>query len=142
MLEKPKVKKVNYGKATRYSFAKVDETAPLPYLLQIQKEPYEQFLKEGIKEVLDEVSPIVDYSDKAELYFLDYRLDPNIKHTEDECRKSRLSYTMPLKVKARLVIKETGEVIEQEVYFGIDRKVLSVYNILERMYPLYPEDDE
>ena len=118
MLEKPKVKKVNYGKATRYSFAKVDETAPLPYLLQIQKEPYEQFLKEGIKEVLDEVSPIVDYSDKAELYFLDYRLDPNIKHTEDECRKSRLSYTMPLKVKARLVIKETGEVIEQEVYFG------------------------
>ncbi len=117
MLEKPKVKKVNYGKAVRYSFAKVDEKAQLPYLLQIQKDPYKEFLTNGIKEVLEEVSPIVDYSDKAELYFLEHRLEP-AKHDEDYCRKSRLSYTMPLKVKARLVIKETGEVIEQEVYLG------------------------
>ncbi len=118
MLEKPKVKKVNYGKATRYSFAKVDETAPLPYLLQIQKDPYEQFLREGIKEVLDEVSPVVDYSDKAEVYFLDYKLEPNTKYTEEDCRRKGISFTEPLKVKARLVIKETGEVIEQEVYLG------------------------
>ncbi len=118
MHEKPKVKKVNYGKSVRYSFAKVDETAPMPYLLQIQKDPYKEFLTNGIKEVLEEFSPIVDYSDKAELYFLEHRLEPNIKHTEDDCRKSRLTYTMPLKVKARLVLKETGEVIEQEVYMG------------------------
>ena len=118
MLENPKVKKVNYGKAERYSFAKVEEKATLPYLLHIQKEPYKQFLTQGIKEVLEEVSPIVDYSDKAELYFLEPRLEPNTKHTEDDCRKSRLSYTMPLKVKARLVLKESGEVIEQEVYLG------------------------
>ena len=118
MQEKPKVKKVNYGKAERYSFAKVEENAPLPYLLQVQKEPYKQFLSEGIKEVLEEVSPIVDYSDKAELYFLEHKLEPNTKHTEEDCRKSRLSYTMPLKVKARLVLKESGEVIEQEVYLG------------------------
>ena len=117
MLEKPKVKKVNYCKATRYSFAKVDEDAPLPYLLQIQKDPYKEFLTNGIKEVLEEVSPIVDYSDKAELYFLEHRIEAP-KYSEDYCRKSRLSYTMPLKVKARLVIKETGEVIEQEVYMG------------------------
>ena len=118
MQESPKVKVVNYGKATRHSFAKVDENAQLPYLLHIQKEPYKQFLNQGIKEVLEEVSPIVDYSDKAELYFLEHRLEPNTKHTEDDCRKSRLSYTMPLKVKARLVLKESGEVIEQEVYLG------------------------
>ena len=118
MFENPKVKKVNYGKAERYSFAKVEENATLPYLLHIQKEPYKQFLTQGIKEVLEEVSPIVDYSDKAELYFLEPRLEPNTKHTEDDCRKSRLSYTMPLKVKARLVLKESGEVIEQEVYLG------------------------
>ena len=118
MLDEPKVKKVNYGKTERYSFAKVDENVELPYLLEIQKEPYKEFLEKGIGEVLEEVSPIVDYSDKAELYFLDYKLEPNTKHTEDDCRKSRLSYTMPLKVKARLILKETGEVIEQEVYLG------------------------
>ena len=119
MLEKIKVKEVNYGKAKRYSFAKVDEKSILPNLLDIQKKPYKEFLAEGIKEVLEEVSPIVDYSDKAELYFLDYRLDKqNMKHTEEECRRSRLNYTMPLKVQARLVLKETGEVIEQEVYLG------------------------
>ena len=118
MLEKPKVKEVSYGKAKRFSFAKVEENAPLPYLLQIQKDPYKEFLTQGIKEVLEEVSPIVDYSDKAELYFLEHKLEPNTKHSEDDCRKSRLSYTMPLKVKARLVLKESGEVIEQEVYLG------------------------
>ncbi len=118
MLEKPKVKKVNYGKAERYSFAKVEENAELPYLMQIQKDPYKEFLTNGIKEVLEEVSPIVDYSDKAELYLLEHRFENEIKHTEDECRKSRLSYTRPLKVKARLVLKESGEVIEQEVYLG------------------------
>ncbi|MGN1223413.1 MAG: DNA-directed RNA polymerase subunit beta [Christensenellales bacterium] len=118
MQDKPKVKKVNYGRAERYSFAKVDENAELPYLLQIQKEPYKRFLDEGIKEVLEEVSPIVDYSDKAELYFLEHKLEPNTKHSEDDCRKSRLSYTQPLKVKARLVLKESGEVIDQEVYLG------------------------
>lgn len=118
MLDEPKVKKVNYGKVERYSFAKVEENVELPYLLQIQKEPYKEFLEKGIGEVLEEFSPIVDYSDKAELYFLDYRLEPNTKHTEEDCRKSRLSYTMPLKVKARLILKETGEVIEQEVYLG------------------------
>ena len=119
MLEKPKIKKVNYGKAERYSFAKVEENAILPDLLDIQRKPYKQFLTEGIKEVLEEFSPIVDYSDKAELHFLDYRLDyASIKHDEEDCRRSRLNWTVPLKVNARLILKETGEIIEQEVYMG------------------------
>ena len=102
-----KPKKVKYGKAERMSFAKIEEKlSAMPFLLEIQKEPYKQFLTQGIKEVLEEVSPIVNYSDKAELYFLEPKLEPNTKHTEDDCRKSRLSYTMPLKVKARLVLKE------------------------------------
>ena len=113
-----KIKKVKYGNAERYSFAKIDETVEPPYLLEIQKKPYQDFLKKGIGEVLDEYSPIVDYSDKAELYFTGYSIGDKPKYTKEECRRSRLNYTIPLKVNARLVIKETGEVIEQEVFMG------------------------
>ncbi len=112
-----KVKKVKYGKAERYSFAKIEEKFPQPYLLEIQKKPFKQFLEKGIRDVLDEYSPIVDYSGKCELYFLDYSLGEP-KHTIEECRRSRLNYTIPLKVKARLVKTETGEVIDQEVFMG------------------------
>ena len=91
------VKKVKYGKAERYSFEKVEEKFPQPYLLEIQKTPYKQFLEKGIKDVLDEYSPIVDYSGKCELYFLDYSLGEP-KHSIEECRRSRLNYTIPLKV--------------------------------------------
>ena len=113
-----KIKKVKYGSAERYSFAKIDETVEPPYLLEIQKKPYKEFLEKGIGEVLEEYSPIVDYSDKAELYFLGYTVENKPKYTKEECKRARQNYTIPLKVNARLVIKETGEVIEQEVFMG------------------------
>ena len=113
-----KIKKVKYGSAERYNFAKVDEEVEPPYLLDIQKKPYQEFLKKGIGEVLEEYSPIVDYSDKAELYFTGYSIADKPKYTKEECRRSRLNYTIPLKVNARLVLKETGEVIEQEAFMG------------------------
>ena len=113
-----KIKKVRYGSAERYSFAKVEEDIEPPYLLDIQKKPYQEFLKHGIGEVLDEYSPIIDYSDKAELYFTGYTIGDKPKYTKEECRRSRLNYTVPLKVNARLVLKETGEVIEQEAFMG------------------------
>ena len=112
-----KVKKVKYGKAERYSFEKVEEKFEQPYLLEIQKKPYKEFLERGIQEVLDEYSPIVDYSGKCELQLLGYELGEP-KHTIEDCRRSRLNYTIPLKVKARLVKTETGEVIDQEVFMG------------------------
>ena len=118
MQEALKIKKVKYGTAERYSFAKIDETIEPPYLLEIQKKPYKEFLEKGIGEVLEEYSPIVDYSDKAELYFLGYSVDQTPKYTKEECRRARQNYTVPLKVNARLVLKETGEVIEQEVFMG------------------------
>ncbi|MBO7508125.1 MAG: DNA-directed RNA polymerase subunit beta, partial [Clostridia bacterium] len=118
MQEALKIKKVKYGNAERYSFAKIDETVEPPYLLEIQKKPYKEFLEKGIREVLDEYSPIVDYSDKAELYFLGYNVDGKPKYTKEECRRARQNYTIPLKVNARLVFKETGEVIDQEVFMG------------------------
>src|SRR5574344_1592710 len=113
-----KIKKVKYGSAERYSFAKIDEDIEPPYLLEIQKKPYQEFLTKGIGEVLDEYSPIVDYSDKAELYFTGYNVGDKPKWSKEECRRSRLNYTIPLKVNARLVIKETGEVIDQEAFMG------------------------
>ena len=118
MQEALKIKKVQYGSAERYSFAKIDEIAEPPYLLEIQKKPYKEFLEKGIGEVLDEYSPIVDYSDKAELYFTGYTVENKPKYTKEQCRRSRQNYTVPLKVNARLVLKETGEVIEQEVFMG------------------------
>ncbi|MBR4124044.1 MAG: DNA-directed RNA polymerase subunit beta, partial [Clostridia bacterium] len=118
MQETLKIKKVKYGNAERYSFAKIDETVEPPYLLEIQKKPYKEFLEKGIGEVLEEYSPIVDYSDKAELYFTGYSVDSKPKYTKEECRRARQNYTTPLKVNARLVLKETGEVIEQEVFMG------------------------
>ena len=113
-----KIKKIKYGNAERYSFAKIDEQIEPPYLLEIQKKPYKEFLTKGIGEVLEEYSPIVDLSDKAELYFTGYSVGDKPKYTKEECRRSRVNYTVPLKVNARLVIKETGEVIEQEVFMG------------------------
>lgn len=113
-----KIKKMKYGKAERYNFAKREEKFETPYLLAVQKEPYKEFLEKGIGQVLDEYSPIVDYSGKAELYFLGYSVGDSPKHTKEECRRSRLNYTVPLKVKARLVKTETGEVLEQEVFMG------------------------
>ncbi len=118
MQEALKIKKVKYGNAERYSFAKIDETVEPPYLLEIQKKPYKEFLEKGIGEVLEEYSPIVDYSDKAELYFTGYSVDKKPKYTKEECRRARQNYTVPLKVSARLVLKETGEVIEQDVFMG------------------------
>lgn len=113
-----RIKKEKYGKTERYNFARVSEKLELPYLLEIQRKPYKEFLTKGIGEVLEEYSPIVDYSGKAELYFLGYTISDVPKYSKEECRRSRLNYTIPLTVKARLVIKETGEVIEQEVFMG------------------------
>ncbi|MBQ7236666.1 MAG: DNA-directed RNA polymerase subunit beta [Clostridia bacterium] len=106
------------GKVTRKTFSKIKEAIELPYLVKIQKDSYDAFIKEGIGEVLEDFSPITDYSDHFEMYFLDYSLEGKPKYDEKECRDRDATYALPLRVKVRLVNKVTDEVIDQEVFMG------------------------
>ncbi len=114
----PSLKKIKCGKNERYSFAKLEDIATLPNLLEIQKDAYKEFLEHGIYDILQELSPITDYSGKAKLYFLDVDMTEKPKYDLKECRRRGLSYSFPLKVKTRLVIEDSGEAIDQEVYLG------------------------
>ncbi len=101
----------------RYSFAKIEDALDVPDLIQTQVESYDQFLEEGLKEVLEEISPIEDFSENLILEFVDYYLgDPN--YEVEECRDRDATYSAPLQVKVRLINRETGEVKEQEVFMG------------------------
>ena len=114
----PALRKIKCGKNERYTFAKLDEIAELPDLLEIQTKAYQEFLEHGIYDILQELSPITDYSGKAKLYFLDTDMTEKPKYNIKECRRRGMSYTIPLKVKTRLVIEDSGEAIDQEVYLG------------------------
>ncbi len=113
-----KLSEISSGKITRKTFSKIKEAIELPYLVKIQKDSYDAFIKEGISEVLEDFSPITDYSDHFELYFLDHSLEGQPKYNEKECRSRRETYALPLRVKVRLVNKVTDEVIDQEVFMG------------------------
>ena len=112
----PKLKKVMYGTTERYSFSKLDNFCELPNLLEIQKDTYKEFLESGILEILKEQSPITDYSGKAKLYFTGISIDKTPKYSIKECKIRKTAYSVPLKVNARLVVEDSGEAIDQEVY--------------------------
>ncbi|SHM21776.1 DNA-directed RNA polymerase subunit beta [Caldanaerovirga acetigignens] len=112
------VRPVKVGGRTRWSFGKIQEVMDLPYLIEIQKNSYEWFLREGLREVLQEFSPIEDFTGNLVLEFLDYTLDNNPKYSVDECKERDVTYAVPLKVRVRLINKETGEVKEQDVFMG------------------------
>ena len=112
------IKKLKYGKAERYTFGNFVDKGECPDLLSIQKDTYKQFLATGIKEVLDEFSPVVDYSGKGKLYFLSSSLDEQPKYSRNECKRRGASYALPLRVKARFVVEDSGEAIDQEVFMG------------------------
>ena len=109
---------IECGKVKRRTFSKIKEAIELPYLVKIQKDSYDAFIKDGIGEVLEDFSPITDYSDHFEMYFLDYSLDGKPKYDEKECRDRDATFALPLRVKVRLVNKVTDEVIDQEVFMG------------------------
>ncbi len=113
-----KLPEIECGKITRKTFSKIHEAIELPYLVKIQKDSYDAFIREGIGEVLEDFSPITDYSDHFELYFLEHSLDGKPKYDEKECRDRDVTYALPLRVKVRLVNKVTDEVIDQEVFMG------------------------
>ena len=112
------IKKVKYGKAERMSFAKKEVPYVMPDALTIQKESYRKFLEEDIGEILNEFNPIIDYSNKAELSFLGYTVEKTPKYSWNECKVKQQSYTIPLKVNVRLLVKETGQIMDQEVFLG------------------------
>ncbi|NCB48109.1 MAG: DNA-directed RNA polymerase subunit beta [Clostridia bacterium] len=111
-------KKTRYGKVERINFSKITEPIEMPYLIAIQKDAYKHFLESGIAEILEEFSPIVDYSGKAEIYFVGYTLDQTSKYSKMECKRKGITYSVALKARVRLVRKEDGEVVEQEVFLG------------------------
>jgi len=113
------VHEVQFGRTKRMSFARIKEVLDMPNLIEIQKNSYQQFLKEGLREVLRDVSPITDYTGNLIMEFIDYTLETdNIKYSVEECKERDTTYSAPLKVKVRLINKETGEVKEQEIFMG------------------------
>ena len=112
------VKPIQLGKTTRMSFSKINEVIDMPNLIGIQKDSYEWFLQDGIKEVFRDVSPIADANGKYELSFISHRFDDKIKYTIEECKERDATYAVPIRVTARLLNKETGSVIDNEIYMG------------------------
>ena len=112
------VKDVYYGKTLRKSYQKHDEILKMPNMLRIQKDSYENFLKTGLQEVFRDVGTITDYSGNLELSFLDFTMNEPPKYTVDECRERDATYAKPIKVRVRLLNKETGEIKEQEIFMG------------------------
>ena len=111
-------KQVKLGKTVRTSFGKINEVLDMPNLIEIQKNSYQWLLDEGLKEVFADSPAIEDYTGNLILEFLDYRLDDTPKYTVEECKERDVTYAAPLRVRARLINKETGEIKESEVFMG------------------------
>ena len=109
---------VQMGKRTRMSFSKIEEVLEMPNLIEVQKNSYERFLKEDLREVLRDISPITDFSENLVLEFTDYSLDETPKYTVERCKERDYTYATALRVNVRLMNKETGEIKEQEVFMG------------------------
>lgn len=109
---------VTIGKRTRMSFSKIKEIADVPNLIELQVDSYKWFIEEGLKEVFEDISPIEDYTGNLILEFVDYSLEDKPKYDIEECKDRDATYCAPLKVKVRLINKETGEIKEQEVFMG------------------------
>ena len=113
------VKPVHLGETVRMSFSRIDEVLEMPNLIEVQKDSYQWFLDEGLKEVFKDVSGITDYTGNLVLDFVDYKLDvdkPN--YTVEECKERDTTYAAALRVTARLLNKESGEIKESEVFMG------------------------
>ncbi len=113
-----KVKPVHLGNNVRMSFSKINEVLDMPNLIEVQKDSYNWFLEEGLKEVFEDVSSITDYTGNLVLNFISYRLDDTPKYSVTECKERDTTYAAPLRVKAQLLNKETGEIKESEVFMG------------------------
>ena len=130
-------KPIEVGRKERMTFSKINEVSEMPNLIDIQTKSYKWFLDEGLKEVFEDISPIKDYANNLVLEFIDYSLSDPPKYEQEECKERDVTYAAPLKVRVRLVNKETGEVKEQEVFMGdfplMTEKGTFIYNGAERV---------
>ena len=119
MNDMKRVKPVKSGKGIRMSYAKQREVLDMPNLIEVQKNSYQWFLDAGLKEVFDDISPIADYSGHLSLEFTDFTLcKDDVKYSIDECKERDATYAAPLKVRVRLINKETDEINEHEIFMG------------------------
>lgn len=112
------VKPVQLGKTTRMNFGEINEVLEMPNLIEVQKNSYKWFLEEGLKEVFRDVAAISDYNDNLVLSFVGYRIDDEPKYSVAECKERDVTYAAPLRVKASLWNRETGDVKESEIFMG------------------------
>ena len=118
-MEKNRIRPIKSGKSSRMSYSRQKEVLQMPNLIEVQKDSYQWFLDEGLKEVFDDISPIADYSGHLSLEFVDFTLCENeVKYTIDECKERDATYAAPLKVRVRLYNKETDEINEHEIFMG------------------------
>ncbi|MCI8392797.1 MAG: DNA-directed RNA polymerase subunit beta, partial [Clostridia bacterium] len=112
------MKDVKHEKCIRKTFAKIGDSIEMPNFIKVQKDSYEWFLKEGLGEVLRDISPIIDYSGNLVLEFFDYYMEDKTKYSLEETKERDATYSSRLHVKVRLINRETGEIKEQEIYLG------------------------
>ncbi len=118
-MEKNRIRPIKTGKSFRMSYSRQKEVLEMPNLIEVQKDSYQWFLDEGLKEVFDDISPIADYSGHLSLEFVDFTLcEKDVKYTIDECKERDATYAAPLKVRVRLHNKETDEINEHEIFMG------------------------
>ena len=113
-----RIHKIKCGKTERWTFSKIKPILDMPYLIEVQKESYDAFIRNGIKEVFADFSPIVDHSGKFELEFLSHTTDGPCKYTIDECKERDATYTFPLHVTVRLTVKDTDVKTEKSIFMG------------------------
>lgn len=118
-MEKNRIHSIKTGKSMRMSYQRQKEVLEMPNLIEVQKDSYQWFLNEGLREVFEDISPIADYSGKLSLEFVDFTLcEDDVKYSIEECKERDATYAAPLKVRVRLHNKETDEINEHEIFMG------------------------
>ena len=118
-MEKNRIRPIKSGRSSRMSYSRQKEVLQMPNLIEVQKDSYQWFLDEGLKEVFEDISPIADYSGHLSLEFVDFTLcEDDVKYTIEECKERDTTYAAPLKVRVRLHNKETDEINEHEIFMG------------------------
>ena len=118
-MEKNRIRPIKTGNSFRMSYSRQKEVLEMPNLIEVQKDSYQWFLDEGLKEVFDDISPISDFSGHLSLEFVDFTLcEDDVKYTIDECKERDATYAAPLKVRVRLHNRETDEINEHEIFMG------------------------
>mgnify|MGYP000186277658 CR=1 FL=1 len=125
-MEKNRIRSVKTGKSMRMSYQRQKEVLEMPNLIEVQRDSYKWFLDEGLREVFDDISPIADYGGKLSLEFIDFTYDEkDAKYSIEQCKERDVTYAAPLKVRVRLINKETEEINEHEIFMG-DLPIMTV----------------